>query len=171
MSFRVVLLLAASVLWFIFGILFLYRSSWTESDFRIFSGPLEEIGSKKIQLKRKVDVVFFHLKGLNQRLGIYQSKSMTKDRLLNNVNIGDTLTVYLDDYDVLTEEHNIKLNVYHLQSKKKVFLNYRDLNRKHLKIGIILVCISFILGGLTYWFYKRDEKYERMRILARGFLT
>lgn len=95
---------------------------------------------------------------------------MTKDRLLNNVNIGDTLTVYLDNYDVLTE-HNIKLNVYHLQSKKKVFLDYRNLNRKHLRIGLILVTIGLSLGGLTYWFYKRDKRYAKMRILAKGFLT
>jgi len=170
MSFRVILLLSAAILWCIFGSLFLYRSAWDESDFKKFSGPLEEIGTKKVQLKRMVDVVFFHLKGLNQRLGIYQSKSMTQDRLLNNVNIGDTLTVYLDDYDVLTD-NNIKMNVYHLQSKKKVFLNYKDLNRKHFRIGMILVSIGLLLGGLTYWFYKRDKKYARMRVLARGFLT
>lgn len=170
MSFRVLLLLAASIIWCIFGALFLYRSAWNESDFKKFSGPLEEIGTKKVQLKRTVDVVFFHLKGLNQRLGIYQSKSLTQDRLLNNVDIGDTLTVYLDDYDVLTD-YNIKLNVYHLQSKKKVFLNYKDLNRKHLRIGIILVVIGLILGGFTYWFYKRDKRYAMMQVLSRGFLT
>jgi hypothetical protein len=170
MSFRVILLLSASALWCIFGLLFLYRSSWDESDFKKFSGPLEEIGTRKVQLKRMVNVVFFHLRGLNQRLGIYQSKTLTKDRLLDKVNIGDTLTVYLDDYDVLTD-HNIKMNVYHLQSKDKIFLNYKDLNRKHFRIGMILVSIGLLLGGLTYWFYKRDKKYARMRRLSRGFLT
>ncbi len=161
MAFKLVILIAVSSIWFIFGSIFFYRSTWGPEKFRRHTGTLEEIGTTKVKVKRVKDVVFFRLKGNAQIFGIYQTRDFNQEKLLTQMKIGDMLTVYYTDY-LLKADKPINLYVTHLQGKTKTFLDYKDLNRQYFWIGIILYLIDLVFSALTFWYYRKYAKISSM---------
>jgi hypothetical protein len=168
MAFKLIILIAVSSIWFIFGSIFFYRSTWGPEKFRRHTGTLEEIGTTDVQVKKIKQVVFFRLKGNTQTFGIYQSKDFTEEKLLSQIKIGDTLTVYYTDY-LLKANKPINLYVTHLQSKSKVFMDYRERNNEYFRIGVILYLIDLVFSILTVWYYRKYSKLSR--ILFRDSLV
>ena len=145
-------------MWFIFGSIFFYRSTWGPEKFRRHTGALEEVGTTDVQVKRKKEVVFFRLSGMNQVFGIQRSRNMTQEKILQKVKLGDTMTVYYTDY-LLKADKPINLYVTHLQSRSTVFLDYKTRNREYFRTGIILYIIDLFFSILTVWYYR---KYSRI---------
>jgi len=158
MAFKLIILIAVSSIWFIFGSIFFYRSTWGPEKFQRHTGTLEEIGTTKVKVKRVKDVVFFRLKGNNQIFGLYKDTDINQEKLQASIKIGDTMTVYYSDY-LLKADKPINLYVAHLQSKSKVFLNYKTQNQQYFRIGIMLYLIDLLFTVLTIWYYR---KYSRI---------
>ena len=161
MGFKLIILIAVSSIWFIFGSVFFYRSTWGPEKFRRHTGTLEEMGTTDVQVKRIKEVIFFRLKGNNQVFGIYQTRKFTLDTLLSQVKIGDSMTVYYTDY-LLKANKPINLYITHLQSNTRIFMDYRETNNRYFWIGIILYLIDLVFSGITIWYYRKYARLSSM---------
>jgi hypothetical protein len=157
MAFKLIILIAVSSMFFIFGSVFFYRSTWGPQKFNRHTGTLEEIGTTEVKVKRPKTVVFFRLKGVNQIFGIQQTRDFNQEKLQEQIKIGDTLTVYYTDY-LLKADKPINLYVTHFQSRSKIFMDYRDTNRAYFRIGIILYLIDLLFSILTVLYYRKYAK-------------
>jgi hypothetical protein len=161
MAFKLIILIAVSSMFFIFGSVFFYRSTWGPQKFNRHTGSLEEMGTTQVKVKRPQTVVFFRLKGVNQTFGIQQTRDLNQEKLLEQIKMGDTLTVYYTDY-LLKADKPINLYVTHLQSRTRIFMDYRDTNRQYFRIGIILYLIDLLFSVLTVWYYRKYSKVTSM---------
>src|SRR5687767_2945554 len=103
-------LIALIIPWFIFGTMILIRSNKGFDDLRMFEGEIETIGTTITKtpypLKDKQnDILYFTLKGLNTRLGIYHNTKLDYDFYLNKIIPGDIVKVYFDERGAETMEN------------------------------------------------------------------
>jgi hypothetical protein len=158
MAFKLVILIAVSSMWFIFGSIFFYRSTWGPEKFMKHTGTLEEIGTTQVQVKTVKTVIFFRLKGNGQVFGVQQTRDITQEKMLSQVKLGDTMTVFYTNY-LLKANKPINLYVTHLESKSGVkFMDYEDTNKQYFRIGIILYLIDLAFSVLTIWYYRKYAK-------------
>jgi hypothetical protein len=165
MAFKLIILIAVSSIWFIFGSLFFYRSTWGPEKFQQHKGTLEELGTTKVKIKHEKNVVYFKLSGIKQVFGIFTDDGFSQESLLSKTKIGDTMTVYYNDY-LLTADKPINLYVAYLADQDTVFMDYRTLNKKYFRIGVILYLIDLIFSALTFWYYR---KYNRRQSLSKAY--
>lgn len=153
MRFRTYIMVAAASLWFVFGSLFMYRSTWDFEDSKKYKNAIIEFGVKEFDQYRHRNALTFKLAGLDQQFGIYKRKRKNYTELVSKLKIGDTVTIYYSDWKQNKKKTN--LQVIHFETKNHVLVNYTDRKYRDRKIAWILYSISFIFGIAAWYLNKK----------------
>ncbi len=132
---------------------------------RSFTGPVSDYGEAVRKSGKNRPLVFYvDLKGLEQRLGVYR---MSKEygSIINQLNIGDTLTVYYKEQSPC----DINIDLVQMERGNTILIDKSEYMKKEsalIWIGLIGAALSLLLN---YGFYKsrvqvlfkRDRKFKR----------
>lgn len=156
MRFRTYILLAATVLWLIFGSLFLYRSFWDLKDIKSYKNAVEYFGIKELKSGQNNFAFTFKLQGKVRVFGVYKKKEVNYSEFINAFKTGDTVTVHYGDWKLQSDEINTQ--IYNLKVGNLNLINNQDRIAKDRKIAGILFIISACLGGLTFYSSRKKPK-------------
>ena len=153
MRFKTYLLIAIAAIWFVFGAMFLYRSSWDLEDAKIVHGSIVEFGVKEFDEGLHRYALCFKVHGSDQTFGLYQRKNQLYAEQLPMFKIGDSAKVYYNDWKLKSGALNLQL--VHLETPKHVILNYTDRKYRDRWIGITFVLASLSVGGLIWYTIRK----------------
>jgi len=162
MRFRTYILLAATVLWFIFGSLFLYRSFWGLEDIKSYKNSVEHFGVTELKPGQNNFAFTFKLKGKVRVFGVFKKKEVNYTEFVNAFKIGDTVTVHYGDWKLQPDEVNTQ--IYNLKIGQTTLINNEDRIAKDRKIAGILLLISACLGGLTFYVSRKKPKEQTINL-------
>lgn len=151
--YRFYMLIACSLIWFIFGTL-KYKDGLTQLDnLAYYEGKLTNIGTTlTTDLKgRSSDIMYFNLNGLNQTLGIYHNTKADYDYYLSRIHKGDLVKVYFNESGYKAD--NVNLHVYQLEHGNEVLFDSEHKSKTDRKVGLILYCVGLIFSIAPIWFY------------------
>ena len=106
MRFRIYILMAAAFLWFVFASVFMYRSTWTLKDAKFHKDVVVEMGIHHNSNNVPANVYKFKMHGLDHGFVITRRKYTAYDTFVNNIKIGDTLSVYFEDWKHVEGKEN-----------------------------------------------------------------
>jgi hypothetical protein len=156
MRFRTYILLALAGLWFTIGGMFFYRSCWDLVDLKKHTGPVIELGITEFDTDLHLFSLNFKLDGNPETFGVYQKKNQQYSDLLNLIKVGDTATVFYGEWR--QKEGMLNLQVTHLETTKHVIVDYTVRKYRDRWIGLILIGLSFAVGGLAWYLFKKYPK-------------
>ena len=99
-------------------------------------------------------ILYFTLKGLNTRLGIYHNTKLDYDFYLNKILPGDIVKVYFDERGVQTME-NINLHVFQLKKDGEILLDKGKRNKTDRNVGLALYGVGLLFSIGLVWFYRK----------------
>lgn len=152
MRFRTYIMLSAASLWFIIGSMFLYRYCWGLDRTLHHRGALIEYGVKMVDAEEQEQGFAFKLSGLDQQFGVYFRRKSRYQDLTNNLQIGDSVDLYYTEWRL--PKGAINLQIVHMATPKKVFVDVNDRKRRDLTIGLLLYLIAAVFGALG-WYLNR----------------
>lgn len=153
MRFRTYILLSATILWFIFGSLFMYRSFWDLDNLKSYSNAIEEFGIKELKEGQNQFAFTFKLQGKLDVFGYHKKKEINYLDFTKTFKIGDTATVYYGDWKIKNGEINTQ--IYNLKVGKSILIDHQNSIDKDRKIAGILYLISACLGGITLYLFRK----------------
>jgi hypothetical protein len=153
LKFNTYIVLSASMIWLVFGSMFLYRSFWKTSHAREHKQIITEHGIRHFLNSKQATVLTFRLRGLEDTLGIYRRDKKKYDYFLNHLNVGDTALVYFENWGL--KKGDINTQIIHLESRGKILINFKDRRNRDLIISSILLLIGC---GLLFLAYKIEKR-------------
>ena len=135
----------------------LIRSNKDFGDLRIYEGQIDEIGTTITEIPiigKPKDILYFTIKGLDNKLGIYHNTKADYDFYLNRIAPGDTVKVYFDEFGGKTME-NTNLHVFQLEKDGEILLDKDELNKTDKKVGLILYGVGLLFSIGPIWFYRK----------------
>lgn len=166
MRFRTYILIAVAGLWFVFGTMFTYRSSWDLEDAKLAHGSIIELGVKEFDTDLHQYALCFKVHGNEQTFGIYQRKNLLYTEQLSMLHIGDSVKVYFGDWKLKAGEVNRQ--IVHLETSKNVIINYTDRKYRDRWVGVIFLLFAFAAGGLAWYLYQKKEPEEDPSLMFRS---
>lgn len=159
MRFRTYIMLFAACLWFVIGSLFMYRFTWDLSDAQYHRGALTEFIVKVVNPDLQKQGFAFKLSGTKREFGVLFKKNRNYNDFMNNLKVGDSISVYFTEWRLA--ENDINLQLVHMSSDKKVFIDYKNRKGRDLKLALMLWSLA-ALFGFGAWFFnkKRGVKAE-----------
>jgi hypothetical protein len=159
MRYRFFVLVAVSVIWFVFGTMMIMQGTKEFSDLRKVTGQVERIWTDiSRNLKgRPSDILLFKIQGLEQTIGIYHNTKADYDFYLEKIHPGDKVIIYFDEQGIRTLE-GYNLHVYQLEKDGDVLLDKEKLNRTDRKVGLILYGVGSIFSIAPIWFYRKKMR-------------
>lgn len=152
MRFRTYIMLSAASLWFVIGSMFLYRYTWKLDRSMHHKGALIEYGVKLVDAEEQEQGFAFKISGLDQQFGVhFKNKSRYQD-LTDNLQIGDSIDLYYTEWRL--PKGAINLQIVHMATPKKVFVDIQDRKRRDLTIGLLLYFFAAVFGTLA-WYLNR----------------
>ncbi len=156
MRFRIYILMAAAFLWFVFAFLFMYRSTWTLKDAKFHKDVVVEMGIHHISNAVPANVYKFKLHGMDHGFVISRKKYSAYDTFVNNIKIGDTLSVYYEDWKHVEGQENNQL--VQLEKDKLLLIDYSKRKNKDLIITIVLYFITIVFASFAFVLNRRRVK-------------
>jgi len=140
----------------------LIRSNKDFDDLRMFKGEIKTIGTTVTKIPyplkdKQKDILYFTLKGLDTRLGIYRNTKLDYEFYLNKINPGDIVKVYFDEQGTETME-NINLHVFQLEKDAEILLDKGKRNRTDRKVGLVLYGVGLLFSIAPIWFYLKKMR-------------
>lgn len=127
---------------------------------------VQEIGLTEIKIGRgnsTSEIVYFKLKGLDRRFGIYYTDKPTREMYLDKIHVGDKVHLTFDASGQETEE-GLYLHIFELQHDGQTLINKDQVdNRKFMfsKIMLGLGTIFLVCPYLLYRFAVKKNLKER----------
>lgn len=130
---KIIVILIAGFVWFVFGTLMLIRGSKTSDDLNTISGQLIDYRISEVtkyinQKKYKIPVLEFQIQNSDKRLGLYLNTRKDYEPIINKIKKKDKIIkiTYLDTWGV-TEE-GINLHIYNIDYGEDNLIN---IEKKH----------------------------------------
>ena len=155
LKFGTYVLISASLFWLVMGSVFLYRASWGLSRATHYKSILTEHGVRFYSHSKQSKVLMFRIKDLPDSLGIYRRDSKKYIKFLNQMHVGDTLNLYVENWQHKSSQINTQ--ILHLESNGKVLIHYKERRNRDLIVSIFLLLIS---SGLVIYAYRTEKKTE-----------
>lgn len=155
MRYRFSVLIGLSAIWFVFGTMMVIRGSKGFSDLETITGQVDKIWT---DISRNLkghpsDILLLRIQGLDQTIGIYHSTKADYDFYLEKIHAGDKVTIYFDEHGGKTFE-GYNLHIYQLEKDGFILLDKGKLNRRDIKVGLILYGVGILFSIAPIWFYK-----------------
>ncbi len=157
MRFTTYIMLSAACLWFVIGSLFMYRYTWDLSNAKYHRGALTEFIVKIVDPEMQKQGFAFKLSGIKREFGVFFKKNRNYNDFMNNLKVGDSISIYYTDWRLY--EGQINLQLVHMASDKKVFINYENRKRRDLNRALILYGIALAFGTGA-WFLNRKRNIK-----------
>lgn len=162
MRFRIYILLAAAFIWFVFASVFMYRSTWDKEDAKFYRNAVVEFGMKEKEGNFVSGIFTFRLDGLDETMGIYRRKFKNYAPITDNIHIGDTLTLYYEEWKHV--KGNVNTQVIHLVNGDKILVDLADRKRKDLLIAVILYILCSI--SLSFAWILNQKRLRKIRSIG-----
>jgi hypothetical protein len=160
MRFGIYILLGAAFLWFVFGSIFMYRSTWNLSHSKYQRGVVSELGPKHRENSDKPNIFIVKLQGQEETFGIYRRRDVFYNDLATKIQMGDTLSIYFESWKQKKGEINFQIT--NIENNGKSIIDYSTRKKRDVLIAIILyfICGIFIVIA---WLLRQKElrKYHR----------
>jgi hypothetical protein len=165
MRFRIYILLAAAFLWFVFASVFMYRSTWTLKDAKFHKDIVVEMGMHHNSNSVPSNIYKFKLFGMDHGFAISRKKYTAYDTFVNNIKIGDTLSVYFEDWKHVEGQENNQ--VVQLEKGKLILIDYSKRKTNDLIIGIVLYLLS--IGFNSFAFVLNRRRVKKIKAIGQEF--
>lgn len=164
MKFSIYILLAATLLWFVFASVFFMRSHWDRDKATIYhSGILTEHAVAFRNRKVPQNILAFKVQGLNQKFGIHRKKEVSYEKYLKKMHIGDTIHLWFSEWRVPTNDVNFQ--IVHMESGKETIVNIAERQQRDRIIALILYVLC-LLTMVTAWVLNRRYRKSFYRQAA-----
>jgi len=165
MRFRIYILMAAAFLWFAFASVFIYRSTWTLKDAKFHKDVVVEMGMHHVSNAIPANVYKFKLNGLDHGFVISRKKYTAYDTFVNNIYIGDTLSVYYEDWKHVEGQENNQ--VVQLSKDKLLLIDYSKRKTNDLIIATVLYLI--FIGFASFAFVLNRRRVKKIKAIGQEF--
>ncbi|MEZ4804371.1 MAG: hypothetical protein R2852_02500 [Bacteroidia bacterium] len=154
MRFGIYILLGAAFLWFVFGSVFMYRSTWNLSHSKYQKGVVSEMGPMHRENSDKPNIFIIKLQGQTETFGIYRRRDVFYNDLSKNIQMGDTLSIYYENWKQKLGDINFQIT--NLESNGKTIIDYTKRKKRDVIIAIVLYFICGIFLVIA-WLQRQKE--------------
>lgn len=158
---KIIVILIAGFVWFVFGSIMIIRGSKTSDDLKTISGQLIDYKISEVtrytNLKKyEIPVLEFQIQSFDKRIGLYLNSRKDYEPIIDMIKDKDKIITitYLDSWGV-TEE-SINLHIYNIDYGKDNLINIDKITRTDKKVGMILYLVGLIFLS-TIFLVKRTE--------------
>jgi len=113
---------------------------------------IEDKGTDYRYGKNRSQCFYIRLRGSDKKLGVYRM-SRAYDDLLDQFQIGDTVTAYFRDNHNTSE--NINIDLVQVEKGKQILLNQEEYKEKESSLVYIGLTFGLFSVVMSYWQYKR----------------
>jgi len=157
--------MAAAFLWFVFAFVFMYRSTWTLKDAKFHKDVVVEMGIHHNSNTVPANVYKFKLHGMNHGFVITRKKYSAYDTFVNNIKIGDTLSVYYEDWKHVEGQENKQ--VVQLEKDNLLLIDYSKRKTTDLIIAIVLYLITIVFASFAVVLNRR--RIKKIKAIGQEF--
>jgi hypothetical protein len=134
----------------------MYRSTWTLKDAKFHKDVVVEMGIHNISNAVPANVYKFKLHGMDHGFVITRKKYSAYDTFVNNIKIGDTLSVYYEDWKHVEGQENNQ--VVQLEKDNLLLIDYSKRKNNDLIITIVLYFITIVFASFAFVLNRRRVK-------------
>lgn len=157
--------MAAAFLWFVFASVFMYRYTWTLKDAKFHKDIVVEMGMHHHSNAVPSNVYQFKLHGLDFGFVISRKHFAAYDTLVNNIKIGDSLSVYYEDWNHVEGLDNY--NVVHLEKGNLKLTDYQTRKSNDLLLAVCLYLIFLAFAGFA--FVLNQKRIKKIKAIGQEF--
>lgn len=160
MRFSIYILISAASLWFIFGTMFLYRSSWNLKKSKYHVGALTEFNIELVDDPYAGKYAYtFKISGKNSKFGIYQRNNKLYTEFTDNLKVGDTIKLHYHKWNIGPKDINLQVD--NFEAKGKTYVDYKVRKSRDMKIALILYGISVLFFSIG-WYFNRESRLKKL---------
>lgn len=157
--------MAAAFLWFVFASVFMYRSTWTLKDAKFHKDVVVEMGIHHNSNAVPTNVYKFKMHGLDHGFVITRRNYSSYDTFVNNIKIGDSLSVYFEDWKHVEGQENTQ--VVQLEKGKLLLIDYNKRKTNDLIIATVLYLI--FIGFASFAFVLNRRRVKKIKAIGQEF--
>lgn len=162
---KIIIILIAGLVWFVFGTMMIIRGSKTSDDLKTISGQLIDYKISEVtrytNLKTyKIPVLEFQIQNFDKRIGLYLNSRKDYEPIIDMIKDKDKIITiaHLDSWS--ETEEGINLHIYNIDYGKDNLVNFDKKTRTDRKVGMILYLVALIFLS-TIFLVKRPESRKK----------
>jgi hypothetical protein len=158
---KIIILIPCMLIWFVFGLLLLYRGSIDKANLKVISGDLEYYEIINIDDgARKIDILTFKIKGLIDRPALYLNNREKYKPFIDQFQTKKVIKImYNDKGHSIPEGYN--LHIFQIDYGMETLINYNETTDRDKNVGKVLFIVGIIFGLPIIYIYRKEKREKR----------